>query len=38
MVLSLTNGEKLELKNTIIMLQEDLPHLLGIFKFYRFTE
>ncbi len=30
--------EKLELKNTIVVLKGDLPHLLGIFKFYQFTE
>jgi hypothetical protein len=30
--------EELKLENTIVVLKDDLPHLLGIFKFYQFTE
>lgn len=35
----LTNDkEELKLKNTVVVLKKDLPHMLGIFKFYQFTE
>ncbi len=30
--------EEFKLKNTIVVLKDDLPHLLGIFKCYQFTE